>query len=70
LAAEDSEAEEPAFFHSWTLFKEMLAEKFGPPNLIEEAEDTLWKLKFADNTKATQYFTEFAKCKAKTYFND
>jgi len=70
LASEDSEANEPEFFHSWTLFKEMLTENFGPPNPIEDAEDALRKLKFADDTKATQYFTEFAKYKAKTYFND
>jgi len=48
----------------------MLTENFGPPNLIGDAEDTLQKLKFADDMKATQYFTEFAKYKAKTYFND
>jgi len=70
LAAEDSKAEEPEFFHSWTLFKEMLTEKFGPPNPIEDAEDALRKLKFTHDTKATQYFTEFAKYKAKTYFNN
>jgi len=70
LATEDSEAEEPEFFQSWTLFKEILTKNFGPPKLIEDAEDALQKLKFADNMKATQYFTEFAKYKAKTYFND
>jgi len=70
LAAEDSEANEPELFHSWALFKEMLTENFGPPNPIEDAEDALRKLKFDDDTKATQYFTEFAKYKAKTYFND
>ena len=49
----------------------MLTENFGPHNLIEDdPEDALRKLKFADDTKATQYFTEFAEYKAKTYFND
>ncbi|KIJ33389.1 hypothetical protein M422DRAFT_264651 [Sphaerobolus stellatus SS14] len=67
-AEDDPDYVEPTFFTDWIAFKQILFDNFGSTFLEEEAEMALEKLAFPDGGRATKYFIQFTKYKARTNF--